>query len=104
MAKYYGAIGYAYHKETKPGVWKEIVEERNYRGDIILNQFRWQSDDKANENLNVDNSISIIADDFAYKHSSFIRYVVWYGQKWKVTSLSIKRPRLILQIGGVYNG
>lgn len=104
MAKYYGAIGYVIPTETSPGVWEDDVTEKNYRGDIILNQQRWQPADKVNDDFNVDNSISIIADDFAYKHFGYIKYIVWYGQKWKIQSLSINRPRLVLQIGGLYNG
>lgn len=104
MAKFYGAIGYALQQETAPGVWEDVIVERIYRGDVILNQFRWQSSERLNDNLNIDNSLSILADDFAYKHLENIVYVEWHGSKWKVQSLSIKRPRLILQIGGgVYN-
>jgi len=42
MAKYYGVIGYAIQKETAPGVWEDTIIEKNYRGDVILNQQRWQ--------------------------------------------------------------
>lgn len=104
MAKFYGAIGYARQEETRPGVWTDKVIERNYRGDVVLDQRRWQPDDKANDNINIDNSISIVADEYAYENLGYIKYVVWSGIAWKVQSLSINRPRLVLQIGGVYNG
>lgn len=104
MAKFYGAIGYAIQGETVPGVWIDQIIEKNYRGDVILNQERWQPSEGANDNLNLDNSISIIADEFAYGNAVSMRYIVWRGQKWKIQSLAISRPRIILQIGGVYNG
>jgi len=104
MAKFKGAIGYAFQEETAPGVWEDKIVEKNYRGDVILNQFRWQSSEQLNENLNVDNSISIIADEFAYLKFGFMKYVVWHGQKWKIQSLSVNRPRIVIQIGGLYNG
>lgn len=104
MAKFYGAIGYAIPNETAPGVWEDQIIEQNYRGDVILNQQRWQKNEGVNDNLNLDNSISIIADAFAYVNFGYIKYIVWRGQKWKIQSLAISRPRLILQIGGVYNG
>lgn len=104
MAKYYGAIGYAIPRETAPGVWEDEVIEKNYRGDVILNQQRWQPAERVNDNFNIDNSISIIADPYAYANLGYIKYIAMHGQKWKVQSLTIKRPRIILQIGGLYNG
>ena len=104
MAKFYGAIGYAIPAETKPGVWKDQITEKSYRGDFVLNQQRWQQSEKVNDDLNLDNSISVVADVFAYSNLGFMRYVVMGGKKWKITSLAINRPRIVLQIGGLYNG
>ncbi len=104
MAKFYGVIGYARQKESKPGVWIDEIVEKSYRGDVILDQRRWQSEDKVNDNLNIDNSISIIADEYAYKNIGTIKYIVWNNIPWRIQSFNINRPRIILQIGGVYNG
>lgn len=104
MAKFYGEVGYVTQVETAPGVWMDKIEKKNYRGDVILNQQRWQKSEEVSDNLTLDNSISIIADAFAYANFGYIRYIVWNGCKWKVTSLSVNRPRIVLQIGGLYNG
>ena len=104
MAKYKGMIGYVSQVETAPGVWEDKSVEKNYRGDVILNQERWQPSGGANKNLNIDNSISIVADQFAYSNYGNIKYVIWNKQKWEVQSISVNRPRIILQIGGLYNG
>ncbi len=104
MAKFYGAIGYAIQSETAPGVWENQIIEKNYRGDIILSQQRWQRTEGANNDLNLDNSISVIADVYAYSNSGFMKYIVLNGQKWNIKSLAINRPRIVLQIGGLYNG
>ena len=104
MAKFYGAIGYVSQVETVPGVWEDLVIEKNYRGDVVLNQQRWQQTDIVNDNFNLDNSISIIADGYAYANLGYIKYIVWHGKKWKIQSLAIERPRIVLQIGGLYNG
>ena len=104
MAKYYGAIGYAIPTETAPGVWEDKTNEKNYRGDVILSQQRWQKSENFSDEFNLDNSISIIADEFAYANFGYIKYIVWHGQKWKIQSLAINRPRIVLQIGGIYNG
>ncbi|MDD3288117.1 MAG: hypothetical protein PHX43_03830 [Alphaproteobacteria bacterium] len=104
MAKFYGAIGYAFQSETSPGVWEDQITEKNYRGDVILNQQRWQQSEKVNDDLNLDNSVSVVADAYAYSNSGYMRYIVMNGKKWKITSLAINRPRIVLQIGGLYNG
>lgn len=104
MAKFHGAIGYALDAETKPGVWEQVVTEKVYRGDVVLNQQRWQSTEQVNDTHNIDNSISIVADPFAYANIGHMKYIVWMGEKWKIQSLSVVRPRIVLQIGGVYNG
>lgn len=104
MAKFHGVIGYAIQSETAPGVWTDTITEKFYRGDVILNQQRWQPSEKVNDNFNIDNRLSIIADEFMFKHIGFIKYIVWHNTKWKIQSLSINRPRITLEIGGIYNG
>lgn len=104
MAKFYGVIGYGETKETKPGVWKQEITERNYFGDVLQFIRRWESGEHLNDNLNINNKISIVADPFAYEKFHTMRYVEWMGAKWKVTNVEVQYPRLILTIGDVYNG
>ena len=103
MAKYYGVVGYAEHTVTSPGVWEETVTERTYYGDVTRNVRRWDNGEGINDNLNVQNTISIVADAYAYSHFHAIRYVTWMGTRWKVSSVEIERPRLLLTVGGVYS-
>lgn len=104
MNKFYGKIGYAITKETTPGVWVEQIVERSYYGDVIRNIRRLQSSENLNDDINVSNEISIVADAFANQNFHSMRYVEYMGTKWKVSSIEVKHPRLILSIGGVYNG
>ena len=104
MNKFYGKIGYAISEETVPGVWVERIVERSYYGDVIRNIRRLQSSENLNDDINVSNEISIVADAFANQNFHSMRYVEYMGTKWKVTSIEVKYPRLILSIGGVYNG
>lgn len=104
MNKFYGKIGYAISEETVPGVWVEQIVERSYYGDVIRNIRRLQSSENLNDNINVSNEISIVADAFANQNFHSMRYVEYMGTKWKVSSIEVKYPRLILSIGGVYNG
>jgi hypothetical protein len=104
MAKFYGVIGYAETKETSPGVWVEDITERKYYGDITKNSRRLNGGENLNDNLTVTNVISIMADAYAYENFFAIRYVEWMGARWKVSTVEVQRPRLILNLGGVYNG
>lgn len=104
MNKFYGKIGYAITKETTPGVWVEQIVERSYYGDVIRNIRRLQSSENLNDDINVSNEISIVADAFANQNFHSMRYVEYMGTKWKVSSIEVKYPRLILSIGEVYNG
>lgn len=104
MAKFYGNIGYAEMVETKPGVHKEQITERAYYGDLIRNTRQLQSSGQLNDNINVANEISIVADPFANQNFHSMRYVEFMGAKWKIAKVEVQHPRLILTIGGVYNG
>lgn len=103
MAKFYGAIGYAQTVETSPGIWEEQITEREYYGDLVRNTRRLQTADKLNDDINVANEISIVADPFANENFHSMRYVTFMGAKWKITNVEVQRPRLILTIGGLYN-
>lgn len=103
MAKYYGAIGYAMYREDKDGVVREHIVERPCKGDLTRVQTQSESTEYQNDNINVSNTISIVADAFAYNHVASIKYITWLNAKWKVKNVQVDRPRLILQVGGVYN-
>lgn len=104
MAKYYGIIGYAETVETKPGVYTEQITERQYYGDLIRNTRQLQSSGQLNDNINVANEISIVADPFANQNFHSMLYIEFMGAKWKITKVEVQYPRLILTTGGVYNG
>lgn len=104
MAKYYGQIGYTITEETTPGVWTETIVERNYYGDLVRNMSRRNSAEKVNDNIDISNSISIISDPFARDNFYSIVYATLFGTKWKVNSVDVQYPRLILSLGGLYNG
>jgi hypothetical protein len=105
MAKFYGVIGFnAGTVETKPGVWQEQIVERKYTGDIIRNTRRLQTTDQVIDDINISNSISIIADPYANQNFHTMRYAEFMGTKWKITNVEVQYPRLTLTLGGEYNG
>lgn len=104
MAKFHGKVGYSHSDETALGVWTDTIIEREYFGDVIRESRQWTNPGQVNDNLVVNNRISIVADDFASGNFSAMKYVIWDEVYWSVTSVEVQRPRLILSLGGVYNG
>lgn len=105
MAKFSGVIGYGHAVRTAPGVTNDVITEKKAFGDVIQNSRRLQeSDQSTNDDIAVGNSISIVADAYASENFYAIRYVEWAGALWKVSNVDVNRPRLILRLGGVYNG
>ena len=104
MAKFSGMIGYAETVETVPGVWEEKITEVRHFGDWIRNTRRLQPADQLNDNINISNELSIVANPYAMNHFHKMRYVKYLGTAWKVSNVEVRYPRLILTIGGEYNG
>ena len=104
MAKYYGKIGFAESVESAPGVHVEKIVERNYYGELVRNSRRLQSAHQLNDNINISNEISIVADPYADKNFHMMRYIEFMGTKWKISNVEVQPPRLILTVGGVWNG
>lgn len=104
MAKWSGKIGFAEQFEDKPGSWKERIVERQYKGDLQQNFIRNQAINQVLDDLNITNKISIVADLHASNNIPMMRYVTYKGAMWKITNVEIMPPRLILSVGGLYNG
>lgn len=104
MAKFYGQVGYAETKEVRQGVWKEVIAEYPYTGEIVRNYRRLENGLGTNDDINLSSQFSIVADPYAREHYFAIRYVKWGEGRWKVTGVDIQWPRLLLTIGGLYNG
>lgn len=102
--KYYGNIGFAETKETSPGIYVEQITERIYYGDVLEYSRDLRYSDKINDNIDIGNRLSIVADDKAYNNMASIRYAVFMGNKWKVSSIKVQIPRLLLTLGDEWNG
>lgn len=105
MAKFYGNIGFAIsgELEDQPGVWDTRVVEVPYYGDVVVDVTRIRDGVSINDNVDINNRISVIGDAFVYENFQYMKYVTYMGAKWKITSADIQRPRIVLTLGGVYN-
>lgn len=104
--RFSGVVGYGESSETQvdSGVWEDVITEAHYKGDVLRDTRDLSPGEKVNNDLSVNNLISIVADDQLNKHFYKIKYVMWQGVRWVVTSIEVKPPRLLLTLGDVYNG
>lgn len=104
MAKFYGTVGYISTVEVKPGVWEEsVITERPYSGETLQETGQNESSGYVNDDIKLTERISILGDPYAFQHYFSMKYVTRDGVKWKIKSVGVNYPRLILSIGGLYN-
>lgn len=104
MARFSGNVGFAETVDRGHGIWTEEITERHYFGDVTRIVRRLEDGSGVNDNVNINNEISIVSDPYAQTHFFAIRYVRWQGVQWKVTNVEVLYPRLVLSLGGIYHG
>lgn len=102
--RFYGEVGYVSTEPDETGVFRPTPVEHSYYGDVLSLSTKWKSTDNLNDDIQVSHKISILADPYAYQNFPYIKYVRWLDTRWTVTTVDVEYPRLILTLGGVYNG
>lgn len=104
MNRFHGFIGYGIQKETTPGVYQDIIIEREVYGDIKKNGVRSTNQGNVNNDITLSNIVSVVTNSYFKDNCQHIRYVKINNQYWSVTHVELNYPRSILTLGGVYNG
>lgn len=104
MPRFYGRVGFGETLESSPGVHAEVITEHSYFGDVFRIMRRLAEGEHLNDDVSVSNQISIVADAYANEHFHAIRYVEWSGSLWTVSLVTVQAPRLVFELGDVYNG
>lgn len=104
MARFYGKVGFGETVDKGNGVFEPVVKYRMYYGDVVRNFRSAENDDKVNSDLRLNHVVSIVSDEHANENTSAIRYAEWSGALWEVTQVEVRSPRLLLTLGGKYNG
>lgn len=106
--RFSGSVGYATNTQTSPGVWEDVFTERTFYGTVIRDSSRLGAPSlvppEVNNSISLGNSFSLVGDAEAYENIEHIRYVRWRGSVWTVTDIEVQRPRLILTVGGLWDG
>jgi hypothetical protein len=103
--RYCGEIGFSISQMVAPGVYEDnITTERTYFGDVTVDNRKNLRSDKVVEDVSISNVFSVVSDPFAFENLNFIRYIKYMGIAWKVESVEVQYPRLIIRVGGEWNG
>ena len=104
MARFSGEVGYVTQEETTPGVWTSVDKVRTMRGDLIRQNANNHDSGTVNGNVSLNHRVSLVGDAYSFANYFDIKWIKIDGHKWKVTSIEIQRPRIIVTIGGMHNG
>lgn len=104
MARFYGKVGFGQVVDQGNGVYEPVVEYRLYYGDVLRNYRSTENDDKVNSDIRLNHVVSVVSDEYANENTSAIRYAEFGGGLWEVTQVEVRSPRLLLTLGGKYNG
>lgn len=91
------------NKEVRPGVWKMQPEEVTHRAKLLTYNKDYDSGEEVNDDLKLRNRYEIVMKDKKLDYQD-MRYVIVKGTKWKVSALEFLEVRIIITLGGVYNG
>ena len=98
-----GKIGYARTEETSPGIYQEIITEKQYYGDVVRNTAESLDSNTINASIKLDNRISVLCNNYMSDNLGCIRYLTFKKSKWKISSIEIKDNRMIFTLGDLYN-
>lgn len=110
MTKFTGLVGYVTQEETAPGVWSPVESPKMMRGDIIRqsstngNGERVRDTGKVNDDISLNHRVSLLGDAYAFDKYYNIKWIMIDNLKWEVSSVEIQRPRIIVSLGGLWNG
>lgn len=102
--RYSGKIGYSVPTETAPGVFEDVITEREYIGDVVQRTETLAQESSILPQYRTSTSISVLSDGIPKENYSDIRYVTYAGVYWTVSSTVVQWPRLVLYIGEEYHG
>lgn len=104
MAKFAGLVGYVTEEETALGVWSPVETPKRMKGDMLRQSSSSQNGDKVNSDITLNHRVSLVGDAYAFGNYFNIKWIEVNSRKWEVESVEIKSPRLIVTVGGLWNG
>lgn len=102
--RFFGKIGFIQVENQGDGIYEPSYVERDYGGVFNRKSYHVSQGESVIDDISLSNEISVFADSFIYDNLSRMAYVVIDGNKWKISSVELRYPRIIVRSGGVFNG
>lgn len=104
MSKFAGLVGYVTQEESVPGVWSPVENPKMMKGDIIRQSSTNQNGDKVNSDVSLNHRVSLLGDAYAFNNYYSLKWIQLNGRKWEISSVELQRPRIVVTVGGLWNG
>lgn len=102
--KFRGVIGIRRgFNEISPGVYSPVIDEVEVFAELRQVGLSW-SQQSQGDGLKAKHVVSMIPPEKDDVYFTEVVYVIWRGQKWSITSITEKPPRVEYTLGGLYNG
>ncbi|MBP3826295.1 MAG: hypothetical protein ILA11_11260 [Butyrivibrio sp.] len=97
-----GKVGFTEEIKEGVSVYRNEIVERKYFGEVLSLSHKDQSDKSINKDFTISNRISLISDPFGMRNFHKICYATLGDVKWRVDSVEVAYPRLILSLSSLY--
>lgn len=105
MAKFYGKIGFGVEREVSPGVYDYDIVEKPYFGEVVRDAYDSVGGTTVLGERKTANAFRIVGDGYSVDHFYDMKYIRWAGRYWEIRQVEVvSRPRMLIRIGGVWNG
>lgn len=98
------SLGLAETKEVRPGVWDDVITEVPKLADIQQRTETFNVEGNVIPEYKTTTTVSVLSQGVIKPDYSNLRYVLYAGERWFISSINHAPPRLTIYIGEVYNG
>lgn len=102
--RYSGKIGYGQQVERAPGIWEDVITERDALGEVKQTTEAFTVANSILPQYRTTTSVSVVSEGTEKVNYSDLRYVTHAGVRWSPASIVVEPPRLIIFIGEEYHG
>lgn len=97
-------IGSGESVEVRPGIWEDVITEVSYLAEVRQRTEAFSTADSVLPQYRTTTSVSVLTDRTLRLDNSDLRYVLYGGVRWSISSAVHEPPRLTLFVGEEYNG
>ena len=98
------SLGFAEEQQVRPGIWDDVITEVPKLADIAQRTEAFEVEGNILPEYRTSTTVSVLSQGPVKPDYSNLRYVLYAGERWIVSSAVHAPPRLTIYIGEVYSG